>query len=1700
MNKFLNNISKKIFAVTTTAVTAIAMISPLGATPVHALADSSNWAALYDEGAKHVGAGYSTTNRLGPDSFDCSGFVDFLMKETGIDSTPYNSAWVTSDWCNDLDAAGIPHEDTVLSNVSSITAKQGDIIMFYGSASYSAASSQHIGILKDNNTMVSAQHSGVLVQGLTSAVGGHLYVPAGNKNGTYVRIYHMPTDVSVTVNLNKKSAKTEITDGNACYSLNGAVYGIYGSKADADSNANALGTLTTDASGNASTTLKVSRSVNTLWYRELTAPAGYLIDSSAHPFAAGTANTNPTISILETPGFDPLSIKIAKTNMDIDDAEMPALDGAQFTIKYYDGQYASVDQLPANAKYTWVIETKKTDDGKYMARLDDDHLVDGSSALVKTNGAAILPVGTVTVEETKVPDIKYTAADGKEYDVYTLENKTLGEGKNELSQTSGKILMNVKLNQSSTAANLIASNAVTNNFTALENPGHGKFTLNKKDIESGRVVSQGNGEFNGGKFEVVNENSYAVKGENGAVGKGGVVLTFSLQNGVFTSDLSALTIGKYTIREVEAPKGYTLYGNTSVTIEITTNGATAEAELADKVIRGGFKIQKQDIETGTYAQGDTNLQTTFKIVNTGTNPVWVDSNGNGKLEDNEMYANGDTIKLPEGKVVTGTVTADEDGNPTFTTDKNGYFEIAEDVLPYSSYRIVETVCPTGYRSDDGSIITHDFDIVENGKIVDLTDTIKNKPITGNFDLQKMLTSQNNGMSTTSKPEAGIEFTALLKKTVDEKFGGDYKAAYKAIFNQEACGEDHTTPDDSQIIRDADGNILFTTREYDVMVTNNSGMAYSRDLAYGEYYIFQSSHSDSVVDFEGNVTTYDGSTFVVSEKNQETKHFYVTNVPMLYKLRMVKFDKQTGEKVSLSTATFRITDEDGNVVKQKLGNKVYDAFTTTTHKMVVDSEDGKKITVDTGTFVSEQPSEADEGISYTALGLEAGTYYISEIKTPEGFKTVDPIKVVIKESSITEVDEHGENIIEIDIDNTQVTSGIKLQKEIDEWESDRELFNRDDLSGVGFTLTAAEDITSPADGHVIAKAGEKAVRLTGDKNSPYETVEEFFTDEKGLVSTDGLPVGKYTLTETTVPDGMVLDKTEHSVEIKCVDEKAVVTIDGKQVSVDDALDAYTIKNAITKTEITKSDITTSKEIPGVKMEIRQNDEVVDSWTSTEKAHKISGLPYGEYELVETSTIPGYYYSETVKFTVSEEMTKVEMKDAPIIYKIEKVDENGAPVKGVTLELYDVTVDEDGKYINVDENGQPKKIELPNKGVTTGEPFVLDRVLEADHNYKLVESEYVAGLYKATDIYFNVNHIGTEEAVTITMIDETADVVVRKVDENGNPIAGAKMQVIEAKIAEPEDIVTENEATKDDAMLDDDAFTVDDQATEDTGDAEITGEAAALDDEKNEVAVEGDADKAETETADTQEATKPENPDEMDEGYTLPDSEIQYVPVKNEDGTDKVVYEFTSTDDKNGVDISDYVKGDGTYILREVEAPYGYTLANDQPFTVTGTAATCQAVIAVDMPDSYTVSVKKVDKSDASKTLEGAEFRLYHAKANKDGKNEVALDLNGKPCIATTDKTGVAKFNVSYDPEGYFVKETKAPANYKINNTKFDIKLSDDFFTKGDKVYELVCDDEKIIPSGVGLSSGLAIAGLISVSGLCGTSFLKKKKDNDSDFAE
>lgn len=1490
-------------------------------------------------------------------------------------------------------------------------------------------------------------------------------------------VYRANVDKNISINLTKVSANTSITDGlvNA-YSLAGAEYGIYSDAAAT----NQIGKITTGADGKGSVNVKVGFSTSTLYYKETKAPKGYCLDTTVRPFSF--SGTSASINVSDMPGSDPFSISLKKNNAMTDGSDPASLAGAQFTIKYYDldpsNDYTAEQLSGINAKRTWVIETKFINNG-YRARLQDDFLVAGSSELFRNiAGVPTIPTGVITVEETKAPDITYTDENGNEQLVYTLNNKTLNSSGNEILGTNGVVVMKISADASQSSYYLVGGN----DYTISEIPKKGGFYTSKIDAETGKAEPQGNGSLDGASYEVINDNDYQVgTAQVASAAKGERVWSFTTSNGgVYSSPLDALQVGHYIVRETDPSTGYLVAGTTEREMTVNENSQTflsGDKTFTEQTIRGGFKFQKNDTDTATYPQGNTNLQATLKLINTSVNPVWVDSNGDGQFSEDEYFANGEAIKLPQSFVTAGTANTND---ATFTTTTDGYFETVTNALPFGSYKIVEVTAPTGFAMDGDSVTETTFDVTNDGELVDKKFDIKNDVFTGKFDVQKMLTSSNNGHSTTMKPEANVEFTAFLKATVDEKFGGDYKLAYETVFGQKPNVEGNPTPDDSQTIYDADGNILFTTKEYDVVTTNESGMAYSRDLAYGEYYIFQSSHADGVLDYEGNVSSYDGAIFNVTEENQPTKHFYVANNHQLYILKMNKVSDQTGEKIELNNAVFKIKDSNGNYVKQKIGNKVYDQFSTTTRKMIVDTADGEKVTVDAGTFVTESPSENDAAKAYTALGVEAGTYYITEVKTPAGFTTLkEPIEVVAKESAITEVDQDGTNYVEVEVPETQITGKLVIKKSLEKWEkADKTFVNHDDLSGIGFTLTAKEDIIDPADGSVLVKAGEQAVRLTGDRNNPYEKVNEIFVDVEGNATVTNLPLGKYTLTETTVPDGIVKSGPK---DIEFAQEKDNVEKAEYEVTEE-------INNKVTKVTVKKTDVA-GAEIAGAKMSVtdKKTGATVVEWTSEEgKDFNIEGLTIGKnYTLNEDLSPLGFVKASSIDFTVDETGAVTEQTMIDKILRVAKTDENGNYVKGATLQAVaedgtvvdewvsgshivdiaeaDATKLEGGETVTYEsEDGTVTKIipvakvtqsdddDTDHEGAdsdkkeytytaqitkTDGTTSYYDVDLNGDEtthrvsnlngssSYTIREVKTVDGYYYFEDITTDTTEDGKNQSVTA--IDNSINYQIAKVDENGDYVQGVTLKLTDITDAEnPVEVELPNNGVTTEKPFDLNEHQMTAEHTYELVESEYVGGVYKATKLEFTVPKYGTTEVTTITMEDTLtnvSVSKVDNHGERVKGAKMSilegtvNEEGKVVPAVDENGNEKApVYTFTTTD--KATDISKYVKGSN-----EESGDVWYVLREDEaPFGFEKMADQPFKVTGTNEEHQILVAVDKRKEYyvSAVKVDKQNESKLLKGAEltlyTKDGK--VAKEVSGKEAKGLTDGKGNITWRVEYNGDG------------------------------------------------------------------------------------
>jgi len=212
------------------------------------------------------------------------------------------------------------------------------------------------------------------------------------------------------LSIKKTSANPAITDNNPCYSLQGAEYGVYKTEADAKNDKNKLNTLIIgkydDTEKNKDWSNEIELDEGTYYVKETKNPKGYALNSSVVKVSI-KANENSWIGtnneLKDYPQSDPVRILLGKVDKETNKNKpqgSASLAGAEFTIKYYKGLYdsdpAKSGQIPARS---WVLKTNNEGKTAFV----DSLKVSGDEFYKNSSGYTTLPIGTITIQETKAP-------------------------------------------------------------------------------------------------------------------------------------------------------------------------------------------------------------------------------------------------------------------------------------------------------------------------------------------------------------------------------------------------------------------------------------------------------------------------------------------------------------------------------------------------------------------------------------------------------------------------------------------------------------------------------------------------------------------------------------------------------------------------------------------------------------------------------------------------------------------------------------------------------------------------------------------------------------------------------------------------------------------------------------------------------------------------------------------------------------------------------------------------------------------------------------------------------------------------------------------------------------------------------------------------------------------------------------------------
>jgi len=649
-----------------------------------------------------------------------------------------------------------------------------------------------------------------------------------------------------------------------------------------------------------------------------------------------------------------------------------------------------------------------------------------------------------------------------------------------------------------------------------------------------------------------------------------------------------------------------------------------------------------------------------------------------------------------------------------------------------------------------------------------------------------------------------------------------------------------------------------------------------------------------------------------------------------------------------------------------------------------------------------------------------------------------------------------------------------------------------------TVISKVDIAGSAElpGATLILTPAEGVDLSGVKGSITVT----YNEKNGTISwvsgttantLTKLPIGEYTLTEITAPDGYeVAESITFSVDVDGNITIGGVEQDGKTVVMKDA--------PITVT-ISKKDINGTNELPGATLVITPSDENTDlsgvkgtvdvtynettgtiSWVSGTTANTLTKLPAGEYTLTEITAPDGYEVAENITFVVNDKGEviiggvkqngeTVIMKDAPITVTISKQDINGTnELPGATLVI--TPSDE-----NTDLSGVKGTADVTYDETTGTISWVSGTTANTltklpAGEYTLTEITAPDGYEVAENITFVVNDKGEvtiggvkQNGETVVMKDAPITVTISKQDINGtNELPGATLVIT------PSDENTDLSGVKGtaDVTYDETTGTISwvsgttantltklpageytlTEITAPNG-YEVAENITFVVNDKGEVTIGGTKQSNETVVMKDAPITVTISKQDINGTNELPGATLVITPSdENTDlsgvkGTVDVTYDETTGTISwvSGTTANTLTKlPAGEYTLTEITAPDGYEVAENITFvvndkgevTIGGVKQNGETVVMKDAPTTVTIS-----KQDINGTSELPGATLVLAPADK--KNDIS-GVKGSIDVTYDKETGSIKWvsgtkanTLSKLPAGeYTLTEITAPDGYEI----------------------------------------------------------------------
>lgn len=528
-------------------------------------------------------------------------------------------------------------------------------------------------------------------------------------------------------------------------------------------------------------------------------------------------------------------------------------------------------------------------------------------------------------------------------------------------------------------------------------------------------------------------------------------------------------------------------------------------------------------------------------------------------------------------------------------------------------------------------------------------------------------------------------------------------------------------------------------ERDTLVCDENGFAQSKDMPYGVYTVHQTKG------WEGRELMSDFDVFI--SKDGQTYRYLINNANFESFIKVVKKDAETGKTIPYAGAGFQIYDPAGNKVTM-----TFTYPTPTTIDTFYTDADGQLVT----------PEKLEYGKGYSLVEVQAPYGYVLD-STPVSFDVTE--ENATQEGTIKLVKVEKPNMAQkgtISVEKTgEVFFGVNVSGEEGKDVIYQPVYKVKGLTGATYEITADEDVVTP-DGTLRYQKGD--------------VVDTITTDEEGTAKSKELYLGKYTVTETKAPEGMVINKDGHQVEL---------TYAGQEVAVTETATSFYNERQKVKISLEKVleqdetfGIGKNDELKNISFGLYAKEDIVSESGTVIPADGLieiiglaengtatvaTDLPFGSYYIKEMATDEHYILNdEQYAFTFDyagqdTETVEIKVNDGkPIENKLiygsvsgKKVDENGEALAGAVIGIFkadetEFTAEHAFMTVKSGEDGSFafKKVPYGNwivKEIEAPEGFVLDGTSHAvtiDRNEQVIEAEitneYIHGNIRLTKV--------------------------------------------------------------------------------------------------------------------------------------------------------------------------------------------------------------------------------------------------------------------------------------------------------------------------------------------------------------------------------